>query len=154
MTSFKIDESVFDKLADILKKHNLSEIEYKDGDAKIRICAHNNVPTQVCSINTQEQQKTSGEIRSESQISEIKDFSNHIGAIKSPMVGTCYTAPEPGSPNFIEVGDEVQAGQPILIIEAMKVMNLIKAPKSGKIIHVAVSNGDPVEYDQLLLVIE
>ncbi len=70
------------------------------------------------------------------------------------MVGTCYLAPEPGAKKFIEIGDTVSKGQPLLIIEAMKVMNYIRAKNDGKVINILVQDAQPVEYGQLLLVIE
>lgn len=152
MAQIKIDDAVFDKLAEILKKHNLNEIEYKSGDIRIRLAAgvvekpRHSQPTieKVVPIDASEEKVTNKE----------SDWKSHPGAVKSPMVGTCYLAPEPGANNFVSVGDSVQKDQPILIIEAMKVMNLIKAPKAGKVIHIAVSNADPIEYGQLLVVIE
>jgi acetyl-CoA carboxylase biotin carboxyl carrier protein len=75
-------------------------------------------------------------------------------AVKSPMVGTVYRAPSPGSPNFIEVGSEVRAGQTLLIIEAMKTMNQIAAPRAGKVTQILVENSQPVEYGEALVVIE
>ncbi len=83
-----------------------------------------------------------------------QDYGNHPGAVKSPMVGTCYLSPEPGVPTFVKTGDTVKKDQPLLIIEAMKVMNYIKAPKEGKIIHIAVEDAQPVEFGQLLMVID
>ncbi len=76
------------------------------------------------------------------------------GALTSPMVGTVYLAPEPKSPPFVNVGDKVREGQTVLIIEAMKVMNAIKAPRSGTVTRILVANGAPVEYGEPLLVIE
>jgi acetyl-CoA carboxylase biotin carboxyl carrier protein len=75
-------------------------------------------------------------------------------AVKSPMVGTVYRSPQPGAPNFIEVGTEVKAGQTLLIIEAMKTMNQIPAPRAGKVTQVYVQNGSPVEYGEALVLIE
>lgn len=75
-------------------------------------------------------------------------------AVKSPMVGTIYRAAQPGSPNFVEVGTEVKAGQTLLIIEAMKTMNQIPAPRAGKITQIYVQNGSPVEYGEALVLIE
>jgi acetyl-CoA carboxylase biotin carboxyl carrier protein len=75
-------------------------------------------------------------------------------AVKSPMVGTVYRAPSPGAPNFIEVGSEVRAGQTLLIIEAMKTMNQIAAPRGGKVTQILIENGQPVEYGEALVVIE
>jgi len=76
-----------------------------------------------------------------------------VDAVKSPMVGTAYLAPEPGAPNFVEVGAAVKAGQTLLIVEAMKVLNPIVAPKAGTITAVLIENGQPVEFDQPLFVI-
>ena len=76
------------------------------------------------------------------------------GAVKSPMVGTTYRAPAPGSANFIEVGQEVKAGQTMIIIEAMKTMNQIPAPRAGKVTHIFVTDGQPVEFGEALVVIE
>jgi acetyl-CoA carboxylase biotin carboxyl carrier protein len=75
-------------------------------------------------------------------------------AVKSPMVGTVYRAPQPGTPNFIEVGTDVKAGQTLLIIEAMKTMNQIPAPRAGKVTQIYVQNGSPVEYGEALVLIE
>ena len=82
------------------------------------------------------------------------DLSSHPGAVKSPMVGTYYESAEPGAAPFAKVGDKVAKGQTICIIEAMKVMNTITAPQAGSVKHVACENGQPVEFDQLLIVIE
>ena len=82
------------------------------------------------------------------------DLSNHAGAVKSPMVGTYYASAEPGAAPFVSEGESVSKGQTICIIEAMKVMNTITAPQSGTVKHVACENGQPVEFDQLLIVIE
>ena len=78
---------------------------------------------------------------------------SHANAVKSPMVGTAYLTPEPGAPNFVTVGQTVKAGQTLLIIEAMKVMNTITAPASGTVTAILVENAQPVEYDQPLVVI-
>lgn len=151
--ALKIDELVFDKLAEVLKKHNLTEVEYKYGDTKIRLSSNNFSQNSAPII----QQRTV--IEESANVVEKKDqketnYNTHPGAVKSPMVGTCYMASEPGARPFIALGDSVQEGQPLLIIEAMKVMNLIKSPKAGKVIHIAVSNSEPIEFGQLLVVIE
>jgi acetyl-CoA carboxylase biotin carboxyl carrier protein len=79
---------------------------------------------------------------------------DHPGTVKSPMVGTIYRAPTPGAANFVDVGSEVKEGQTLLIIEAMKTMNQIHAPRGGKVTRVFVENGQPVEYGEALVVIE
>ena len=76
------------------------------------------------------------------------------GAVKAPMVGTAYLAPQPDAAPFVKLGDQVREGQPLLIIEAMKVMNQIPAPRSGRVTRILVSDGAPVEYGQPLLVLE
>ena len=152
MSQMKIEEAVFDKLAEILKKHDLREVEYKNGDMKIRIAAGTNdftIPDRTFQSPTVSNNTPVAEEKTATE-----SWSEHPGAVKSPMVGTCYLAPEPGANNFISLGDSVQKDQPLLIIEAMKVMNLIKAPKAGKVVHIAVNNADPIEFGQLLVVIE
>lgn len=150
--TLKIDEAVFDKLAEVLKKHNLTEVEYKYGDTKIRLSSNNFSQNFV--PNIQEKTTNKSVKIAETEEKKGKDYNSHPGAVKSPMVGTCYMASEPGASPFISLGDSVQEGQPLLIIEAMKVMNLIKSPKAGKVVHIAVSNADPIEFGQLLVVIE
>jgi acetyl-CoA carboxylase biotin carboxyl carrier protein len=76
------------------------------------------------------------------------------GAVTSPMVGTCYLSPEPGAPAFVKVGDKVREGQTLVIVEAMKVMNPIRSPRGGTVARIAVENGAPVEYGEVLLVLE
>jgi acetyl-CoA carboxylase biotin carboxyl carrier protein len=79
---------------------------------------------------------------------------DHPGTVKSPMVGTVYRAPTPGSANFVDIGSDVKEGQTLLIIEAMKTMNQINAPRAGKVTRVFVENAQPVEYGEALVVIE
>ncbi|MCI4662986.1 MAG: acetyl-CoA carboxylase biotin carboxyl carrier protein [Neomegalonema sp.] len=85
---------------------------------------------------------------------QAADLSNHPGAVVSPMVGTAYLAPEPGAPEFVSVGQSVTEGQTIVIVEAMKTMNHIPAPRSGVVKQIIVSNEEPVEYGALLMIIE
>jgi acetyl-CoA carboxylase biotin carboxyl carrier protein len=82
------------------------------------------------------------------------DPASHPGVVTSPMVGTCYRASEPGARPFVEVGDDVRQGQTVLIVEAMKHMNQIAAPRAGRVTAVFVDNGQPVEYGEPLLIIE
>ncbi|MDR2459128.1 MAG: acetyl-CoA carboxylase, biotin carboxyl carrier protein [Holosporales bacterium] len=158
----EVDEGVFDKLADVLKRHDLGKIEYRNGEVVIKMTrsslegyTHRNGRPRDTVTNMQD---TEGSIIADAVTQQsnasVHDFSGHPGALKSPIVGTCYLTPEPGAANFVAVGDNVQEGQPMFIIEAMKVMNLIKAQKAGKVIHIALSNASPVEYGQLLAVIE
>lgn len=105
----------------------------------------------VCS----EHENISGDIDdSRAHDNKSIDYSNHPGVMRSPIVGTCYRSPSPDAPKYVEVGQSVKKGDPILILEAMKVMNVIKSHADGKIIHIAVEDKDPVEYNQILFVIE
>jgi len=79
---------------------------------------------------------------------------DHPGAVKAPMVGTAYIAPQPDQPPFVKLGDRVEEGRVLLIIEAMKVMNQIRAPKAGRVAEILIADGTPVEYGQVLMVIE
>ncbi|MDR1609285.1 MAG: acetyl-CoA carboxylase, biotin carboxyl carrier protein [Holosporales bacterium] len=157
----EVDEAVFDKLASVLKQHDLRKIEYRNGRVVIKMtrgsiedCGHHGSGPQGAVICAQDVKSDAVAEQQRVSSTSAPDFSKHPGAFKSPIVGTCYLAPEPEAANFVAVGDDVQGGQPMFIIEAMKVMNLIKAPKAGKVIHIAVSNAAPVEYGQLLAVIE
>ncbi len=89
-----------------------------------------------------------------SESAPAEDPATHPGAVKSPMVGTAYLSPEPGAAAFIKVGDTVSEGQTLLIVEAMKTMNPITAPRAGKITQIIVQNEQPVEFDQPLVIIE
>ncbi len=150
----KIDESAIRKLAQLLDETGLTEIEVEDGDQSVRVSRGGSVvsfgagaapvrmdsdPTTPHPANTQ---------------APSTNAASHPGAITSPMVGTAYTAPEPGAPAFVSKGSSVKAGDTLLIIEAMKVMNPIKAPKSGTVTQVLVDNGQPVEFGDVLVVIE
>jgi acetyl-CoA carboxylase biotin carboxyl carrier protein len=155
MASFKIDESNFDKLAEILKRHDLSEIEYRHGNITIKVVAHSKNRGIHNNQHIPHEPQQNLVVSQEPPTSEKAAYdTSHEGAVTSPMVGTCYLSPEPGAKNFVNLGDEVQEGQSLLIIEAMKVMNLIKSPRAGKVAYIAVSSASPVEYGQLLMIIE
>jgi acetyl-CoA carboxylase biotin carboxyl carrier protein len=141
------------QLIKILEERKLTGIEISEGKTKIKISkvwtshgGENEFQSQAARHNSPPEQTL--------ELKKQDDYTKHPGAMKSQMVGTCYLSPAPDATNFIKLGDTVQEGQPLLIIEAMKVMNLIKAPRAGKIIHIAVANLTPVEYGQLLVVIE
>ena len=154
MSSLKFDEKVFEKLAAILKTNDLTEIEYNEGETKIRMTRQQVNREIVCStqqLQTVVQNSNDKRIENEQQ---PQDYTNHPGAVTAKMVGTCYLAPEPGAKTFVEIGSEVMEGDSLLIIEAMKVMNIIKSPIGGKVVHIAVQDGEPVEFGQLLVVIE
>lgn len=151
MAKFEMDTEFVRKLAQILHETGLGEIELADGDRRIRIAR----PT--VTVAAAPMVATAGGpagAASTDPAGAASDFAKHPGAVKSPMVGTAYLAPEPGKPNFVSVGDEVAAGQTLLIIEAMKTFNPIKARKAGKVTRILIENAQPVEYDEPLLVVE
>ena len=151
MAKFEMDTEFVRKLAEILEEKNLGEIELEDGDRKIRIAR----PT-VTYATAPMAAPAAAPVAAAAPAGPAApaDLAKHAGAVKSPMVGTAYLAPEPGKPNFVSVGDKVTAGQTLLIIEAMKVMNPITAPRAGTVKSILVQDAQPVEYEQPLAIIE
>ena len=147
--------SIVQEFVDMVNKDNLSELEYEASDFKIKVVKNIKV-----SYNKSQETIVSSPDASENQdvskkIEKVEKFTNkHPGALNSPMVGTAYSAPEPGKDPFIKLNSQVTKGDTLLIIEAMKVMNTITAPKSGKIVFIGFEDSHPVEFDQLLVVIE
>lgn len=141
------------ELAELLSETGLTEIEVETGDMRIKVArqgtAVSAVVPQVAAAPAAA--KAAPEPKEAAPAPAPAD---HPGGVKSPMVGTAYLAPEPGSANFVKVGDTVSEGQTILIVEAMKTMNPIGAPKSGKVTQILVSNEQPVEFDEVLMIIE
>ena len=147
--------SIVQEFVDMVNKDNLSELEYEASDFKIKVVKNIKV-----SYNKSQETIVSSPDASENQdvskkIEKVEKFTNkHPGALNSPMVGTAYSAPEPGKDPFVKLNSHVSKGDTLLIIEAMKVMNTITAPKSGKIVFIGFEDSHPVEFDQLLVVIE
>jgi acetyl-CoA carboxylase biotin carboxyl carrier protein len=143
-----VDGSLVRTLAALLAETGLSEIEYAVGDRRIRV-ARNAAAVSVAPVSTVAAPASAGEAAPVEA-----SFAAHPGAIKAPMVGTVYLSPEPEAPPFVKLGDAVSAGQPLLIIEAMKVMNQIRAPRAGRLAQVLVGDGAPVEYGEVVMVLE
>ncbi len=144
-------------LADILNDTGLSEIKLEKGGLKIRVAKTVNVT--AVAAPTVAPAPAAPSATTEAPVAPAAapaggDPSKHPGAVKSPMVGTAYRAPEPGAPNFIDVGSKVEQGDPLLIIEAMKTMNQIPSPRSGTVKEILFENGQPVEFGEALVVIE
>ena len=145
----KIDADVVRKLAELLDETGLSEIEYGTDEWHLRV-AKGGVPlTSVAAAPaaTPMTETLHGADEGESH-------ADHPGVVVSPMVGTAYTTADPESPSFIKVGDTVSEGDTLLLIEAMKVFNQIKAAKGGKVTRIFIDNGTPVEFGEPLLIIE
>ena len=152
MAKFEMDTEFVRKLAEILEENDLGEIELADGDRRIRIAR----PTVTYAAAAMPAPSASTPVAAAPAVAAAGagDLAKHPGAVKSPMVGTAYLAPEPGKPNFVAVGDKVTAGQTILIIEAMKTFNPIKAPKAGTVTQILIDNAQPVEFGEALMIVE
>lgn len=153
-TKMNVNGEAVKQLAEILNETGLSEIEYEDQGCRIRVVKAFPSPFVVgAGIPAVYGQSAQVPVISDVNVNEPKHVaSGHI--VRSPMVGTAYLASEPEAPPFVKVGDRVTAGQTLLIIEAMKVMNPIKATHSGLVKEVMVKDAMPVEFDEPLLVIE
>ena len=145
--AMQIDVELVRELAEMLDNTNLTEIEVEDGDRKIRVARKlgGGAPVQMVAAPTP---------AAAAPVAEAPAAPVHANAVKSPMVGTAYLAAEPGAAPFVSVGSSVKAGDTLLIVEAMKVMNPITAPAGGVVKAVLVDNGQPVEFDQPLIVVE
>ena len=150
MSKMFVDQDVIRDLATLLNETDLSEIEVQDGDRKIRV-ARNVVSTVAAAPVALAPAPAAVAAPVVDTAPSDKD---HPGAVTSPMVGTLYTAADPESGDFVNVGDKVAAGQTLVIIEAMKVMNQIHAPKGGTVTKILVENAQPVEFGDVLVIIE
>jgi acetyl-CoA carboxylase biotin carboxyl carrier protein len=151
----KIDSKAIRELADLLEETGLTEIEVSEGDRVIRVgkVGASYAPGMMMPANIS--------MPSDPTVPQKPNMDaphtvakSHPGAVSSPMVGTAYMQSEPNAPPFVKRGDSVKAGDTLLIIEAMKVMNPIKAEKSGTVIQILVESGQPVEFGEVLMVIE
>jgi acetyl-CoA carboxylase biotin carboxyl carrier protein len=140
------------ELADILESAGLVELEYETEEVSIRLSRASSVAAPV--MTTAPVAAPAAPAASPAPSDAPVDAANHPGAVTSPMVGTAYLAPEPGASDFVKEGDSVKEGQTLLIIEAMKVMNPITAPKAGVVKSIIISNAQPVEYGEALVIIE
>jgi acetyl-CoA carboxylase biotin carboxyl carrier protein len=148
----KVDTALIEALAELLQRTGLTEIELAEGDSRIRVVkAPQAVVAQVPGVLPAAH--ASAPAIADQPVPPAPP-EEHPGAVRAPMVGTAYLTPEPGAQPFVTVGSDVREGQTLLIIEAMKVMNPIRAPRSGRIAKLLVANGDPVEYGELLLIID
>ncbi|MDQ0324699.1 acetyl-CoA carboxylase biotin carboxyl carrier protein [Rhodopseudomonas julia] len=149
-----IDKELVRELAELLKETELSEIEIENEDLRIRV-ARNLGPAPAANYAVSVPAEAAPSARGAADAPEaMDDPSRHPGCVPSPMVGTVYRAPAPGARPFVEIGDTVREGQTVLIVEAMKHMNEVAAPHSGRVSAVLVEDGQPVEYGEPLLIIE
>jgi acetyl-CoA carboxylase biotin carboxyl carrier protein len=154
MAKFEMDTDFIRKLAAILDETNLGEIGLSDGERKIRVArptAPAAAPIAVAPVAAAAAPMAAGAVAASAGAG---DAGKHPGAVKSPMVGTAYLSPEPGKPVFVNIGDKVTAGQTLVIIEAMKTFNPIKAPKAGIVAQILIENARPVEFGEVLMIVE
>lgn len=156
MANMQVDKKLIRDLANLLDETNLTEIEVEDGDRRVRVARGGGGVTVAAPVAAPapaaQEAAQAGALAAQPAAEE--DLTKHPGAVLSPMVGTAYVSPEPGAAPFVTEGTQVQEGQTLLIVEAMKVMNPIPAPRSGTIKTIAVGDKTPIEYGELLMIIE
>ena len=142
----KIDKKIIKELSDYLEEFNLTELEYTEKDTKIKVSKNNiSINNQTSAENKNNQNQLSSEI--------IKKDNSGI-EITSPIIGTAYHAPEPGAKKFVDVGKKIKKGDTIMIVEAMKTMNHVPSTSDGIVKKILVSDGQPVEFGQALIILE
>jgi acetyl-CoA carboxylase biotin carboxyl carrier protein len=153
-----LDKGLIRDLAQLLNETGLTEIEIESGDLKVRVARHAAAPAAyavgapaAAALSPSGPATATG---AAAATSAGIDPASHPGCVKSPMVGTAYRSPEPGAAAFIDIGTRVTQGQTLLIIEAMKTMNHIPAPRSGVVKEILIENGQPVEFGEPLVIIE
>ena len=148
MTRIPIDPDTIRALAAVLVETGLTEIEIADKDSRIRVVRGGGVATTVLPVAAPAASLTA------SAAPAMQEAAAHPGSVVSPMVGVAYLSPEPGAPPFVSVGQQVAVGQTLMLIEAMKTFNQIKAPRAGTVTAVLVQSGAPVEYGEALIILE
>ncbi|MBA2648372.1 MAG: acetyl-CoA carboxylase biotin carboxyl carrier protein [Legionella sp.] len=149
------------KLIELMEETDISEIEIKEGEESLRLSRHHKGLAEPAASHTPHHQYYANQaptpISSHTLVEANKQETPILASgykIRSPMVGTLYTSPSPELPVFVKIGQTVKVGDVLCIVEAMKMFNEIEADRAGKIIEMLVSNGDPVEYDQPLFILE
>ena len=140
----KIDKKLIKELVDHLKEFELSELEYQEGQTKIKVSKDSKGMEQV---------KTSAVVSPTKSVLKSSDDIDGI-RVKSPIIGTAYLAPEPGAKEFVKVGDKVKKGQTVMIVEAMKTMNHVPSTADGVVKKILIEDGQPVEFGQTLILLK
>ena len=153
MAKTPFDSGLVRSLASLLDETNLTEIEYENEGTRIRV-ARQITYSAVAPVAPVATAPAAPVAAVPAAAPAAADPASHPGALKSPMVGVAYLAPEPGKPNFVAIGDAVAVGQTLCLIEAMKTYNPIRAAKAGKVTQILVEDGQPVEYGEPLMIIE
>jgi len=142
----KIDKKIIKELTDCLDEFSLTELEYTEKDTKIKVSKNN------ISVNNQTLSETVN--APQSQKSEATSSINSGIEVTSPIIGTAYHAPEPGAKKFVEIGKKIKKGDTIMIVEAMKTMNHVPSTSDGTVKKILVTDGQPVEFGQALIILE
>ena len=150
MPPFEIDEALIRRLASLLEETGLGEIEYAEGERRIRVTGRTGT-TYVTAPAAAQAAPSRPEAPQDSP--EVPDKEAE-GAVVAPMVGTVYVSPEPGAPPFVQPGDTVDAGDTLVLIEAMKTFNPVRSPRAGRVARVLVSDAAPVEFGEVLMILE
>ncbi|HYZ47563.1 MAG TPA: acetyl-CoA carboxylase biotin carboxyl carrier protein [Sphingomonas sp.] len=148
--AMQVDTDLVRQLAELLDATQLTEIEVQDGDRRIKVARK----VQAAAVAQVAPAPAAPAASAAATAAAAPAQPDQANAIRSPMVGTAYLSPEPTAPAFVAVGDKVNAGDTLLIVEAMKVMNPIVAPHPGTVRAILIANGSPVEFDQPLVVVE
>ena len=151
--SARSETKLVQELADILDKSGLAELEYETDAVAIRLSRVTGAAPVVAAAPAVSG-PAAAPAPAPAEPSAAANPADHKGAVTSPMVGTVYTAPEPGAAEFVSEGDTVKVGQTLFIVEAMKVMNPITAPSAGKVTKIFVQNAQPIEFGEALAIIE
>ncbi|QPQ55179.1 acetyl-CoA carboxylase biotin carboxyl carrier protein [Allosphingosinicella flava] len=152
--AMQVDTDLVRQLAELLNDGDLSEIEVQDGERRIVVKRQMGAVVQAAPVQQAAPPAAAPAVAAPAASAAEAAPANHPGTVKSPMVGTAYLSGEPGAKPFVSPGDKVNAGDTLLIVEAMKVMNPIAAPKGGTVVRILVDNAQPVEFDQPLVIIE
>jgi acetyl-CoA carboxylase biotin carboxyl carrier protein len=152
--TMQVDVKLVRQLAELLDETKLTEIEVEDGGRKIRVARTVTAVASMAPPAPAVAAAPAPVAAAAPAATAATPPADHPGTIKSPMVGTAYLAPSPEASPFVGVGASVAEGDTLLIVEAMKVMNPILAPRAGKVTQILVSTGQPVEYDQPLVIVE
>jgi acetyl-CoA carboxylase biotin carboxyl carrier protein len=153
MPKSTINSDLVRQLAALLDETGLTEIEYESGAVRLRV-ARQPAPVATAAASAAAPAAAPAAPAASPAAAAPAPDARHPGAVTSPMVGTAYTSPEPGTPEFVKPGDRVREGQTLLLIEAMKTFNEIRAPRAGTVSLVLVRNEQPVEYGDVLLILE
>ena len=140
----KIDKKLIKELVDHLKEFELTELEYQDGQTKIKVSK----ASKGIEIG-----KTSSIVSPNKSVLKSLDDSEGV-RVKSPIIGTAYLAPEPGAKKFVEIGDKIKKGQTVMIVEAMKTMNHVPSTSDGEVKKILIEDGQPVEFGQTLILLK